>query len=243
MKTQRIIIGCFALALAVTGCASRKQFFDLQQQNAEIERGLDSVRAETKRMAAALETLGADLHSYTSQSQYGSTTLEEKVEGLAARLDDIVQRMDRSLAPLQEWLQQQDTGTTGSNSGSGIDYYDAAQKDLALGNYDLAEVGFLQYLESNPQSDLADDARYGLGETYYARKQYDEAVEQYQRVIDMDAAGPKAPAAMLKLGLCYRADQQTGEARKVWESLIKQYPQSEESRVARQRIDELESSR
>lgn len=61
----------------------------------------------------------------------------------------------------------------------GVDVYDAAMQDLSLGNYDLAEVGFLSFLSKNPRSELADDARYGLAETFYARKLFEEAAAEY----------------------------------------------------------------
>ena len=241
MIMRKLLLPGIAVALAVGGCASRKQIVDLQAQNDALERGLDSVRANTEQMAAAVENLSTDFHAFTSQSQYGSTALEEKVEGLAARLDDIIQRMDRSLAPLQEWLRQQNSG--GATGGAGVEFYDAAKRDLALGNYDLAEVGFLQFLESNPQSELADDARYGLGDTYFAKKQYPDAIEQFQRVIDLDPDGPNAAAAMLKIGLCYQADHNAAQARRVWDDLIANFPRAEEAGQARQRIDDLDAGR
>ena len=174
-----------------------------------------------------------------TKTEYGSSALQERVETLAARLDEIVTRMNRTLAPLEEFIRRQAATDTSQGGAMGVDYFDAAQRDLSLGNYDLAEVGFLQYLQSNPKSDLADDARYGLAETYYARKRYDEAIQEYERVIQLNPKGGKAPAAMLKMGLAYRAQGDNRQARKSWEDLVKQFPYSEEAKVAQQRLDEL----
>jgi tol-pal system protein YbgF len=216
--------------------------FDLQEDTVRLQSTVDSLRAEQRAASDTLCSIQSQLRDMNMQSTYGSNSLQEKMQALAAQMDDIVSRMDRTLAPLEEYIRKQTASNpdTGKSSGSmGVDYYDAAVRDLSLGNYDLAEVGFLQYLDSNPKSDLADDARYGLGETYYNRQRYDEAITEYQKVIQLNASGGKAPAAMLKIGLCHKAKGTEREAKKAWQDLIKQFPNSEESRVAQQRIDEL----
>ncbi len=222
-----------------TGCASRKQIVDLQSDVWQIDTKIDSLYAQNKRMSQTVAGLGEDVRNMSAKSEFGSTALEEKVQSLAARLDDILNRMDRSLAPMEDWIRKQNASDTSQSTQLGIDYYDAAQRDLGLGNYDLAEVGFLQFLEMNSSGELADEARYGLGESYYARKRYDEAIEEYQRVIELDPLGTNVPRAMLKLGLCYRAVQNMSAARRQWEDLVEQFPQSEEAGIAKQRLSEL----
>ncbi len=229
--------------LLTVGCASRKQMMDLQSQTDRIAARIDSLSASQQRIESLVTQLGGEVRNYSAAAQFGSSSLQENVQGLTARLDDILNRMDRSLAPLEEWLRDQGSKDSSGAKILGVDFFDAAQRDLGLGNYDLAEIGFLQFLEQNPQGDLTDDARLGLAESYYHRKQYDEAIEEYQRVIDLDRNGPKVPAAMLKLGLCYRAQQNIAAARKQWEELIERFPHSEEAGVAGQRLSELKGRR
>lgn len=232
-------IAALTMLLFMTGCASRKQLFVVQEDTQRIRADLDSLKRDQRVSQETLTALEAEVRAMKTNSEYGSSSLQEKVEGLTARLDELVTRMDRTLAPLEEFLRRQTATDTTQSATIGVDYYDAAMRDLSLGNYDLAEVGFLQFLENYPKSDLADDARYSLGETYYARKRYEEAVEEYQRVVSMDLKGGKTPAAMLKLGLCYRALQRPKDARTAWEDLIKKFPFSEEAKIAEQRLAEL----
>jgi tol-pal system protein YbgF len=227
------------LLLLATGCASRKQLYVVQADTQCIRADMDSLKRDQRASRETLTALETEMRAMKANSEYGSSSMQEKIEGLAARLDELVTRMDRTLAPLEEYLRRQASADTTQSETMGVDYYDAAMRDLSLGNYDLAEVGFLQFLENYPKSDLADDARYSLGETYYARKRYEEAVEEYQRVVTMDTKGGKTPAAMLKLGLCYHAMQRPKDARTTWEDLIKKFPFSEEAKVAEQRLAEL----
>jgi len=238
---------CFfglAVVLLLSGCASRKQVFILQEDLAYVRASVDSLKAQQQLAQLSLNSLDEQVRAMKATSEYGSTSLEEKVQALAARLDEILTRMDRALAPLEEFIRRQGVGdSTGTASSMGVDYYDAAVHDLSTGNYDLAEVGFLQFLEKYPSSDLADDARYGLAETYYSRKNYDQAIEEFRRVIAMSPKGSKTPAAMLKLGLCYRALQNSRDASKVWQDLISSFPYSDEAKVAQQRLDEIQGKR
>lgn len=229
--------------LALSGCATRKEIVGFQEDTQRIRADIDSLKVNQGTLQSAVDSIHSEIRDMRAKSEYGSSALQEKVETLAARLDDILGRMDRTVAPLEEYLRKQQESDTTAKGGLGMDYYDAAQRDLAMGNYDLAEDGFTQYLQANPKSDLADDARYGLAETYYGRQMYSQAADEYQRVIDMDPMGNKAPAAMLKLGLCQRASDQLRDARRTWEDLIQMFPRAEEAKVAQQRLNEIKNKR
>jgi tol-pal system protein YbgF len=229
--------------LLVVGCASRQQVMLIQEDTGQIRADMDSLKASQRSVQDTLCVLQHDLRDLRARSEYGSTSLEEKLQALAARFDEIVTRMDRALAPLEEFIRRQPASDSTQAATMGVDYYDAAMRDLSAGNYDLAEVGFLQFIENYPQSDLADDARYGLAETYYARKRYAEAGDEYGRVAALTPPSTKASAALLKLGLCYKAQNDLRSARTAWENLIKEFPYSEEAKVAAQRLDEIKGKK
>jgi tol-pal system protein YbgF len=239
LSAGRTVLICVLLMILLSACASRKQMEMVSQDTQSLRADMDTLKFRQQVMLDSLYAIQRQMYDLKASSAYGSSALEEKVQGLAARLDDILSRMDRTLEPLQEFLRRQAGSDTTKNAALGTDYFDAAQKDLIAGNYDLAEVGFLQFLEAYPKSELADDARYGLAESYYNRQRWDDAIEQYQRVITANPQGGKAPAAMLKIGLCYKAQNKTKDARKEWESLVKKFPFADEAKVAAQRLEEI----
>ena len=55
---------------------------------------------------------------------------------------------------------------------------------------------------SYPDSPLADNAQYWLGEAYYVNKSFPEALAAFQRVVDKYPQSRKLPDAMLKIGYC-----------------------------------------
>jgi len=239
----RLLVAFALSTLFFVGCASRQQVMVIQEDTQQIRADVDSLKAGQLAAQESLQALRQDVRDLSSRSEYGSTTLQEKMEALAARFDEIVTRMDRALAPLEEFIRRQSASDSSQASTMGVDYYDAAVRDLSAGNYDLAEVGFLQFIENYPRSDLADDARYGLAETYHARQRFTEAADEYARVAAASPPSGKAPAALLKLGLCYQAQNDLRSARTAWEDLIKKFPYSDEAKVAAQRLDEIKGKK
>ena len=53
--------------------------------------------------------------------------------------------------------------------------YDQSAQDLTQGRYGLALQGFRDFLRRFPTSDLADNAQYGIGESFFAQSQFDSA--------------------------------------------------------------------
>ena len=239
MPKFRLVLPALILLAALSGCATRNEIVGFKEDSQYIRQRVDSIAFTQMSIEEQINSLSGDIRELRANSEYGSSDLQERVETLTSRLDELAGRLDRTLAPLEEFLRGQAGNQTTPQPASGVDIYDAAMQDLSLGNYDLAEVGFLSFLSKNPRSELADDARYGLAETFYARKMYEEAAAEYTRVIDMDPLGWKAPPAMLKLGLSYRQLSRIQEARTIWNQLVRDFPNSEEAKVANQRLNEL----
>ena len=70
------------------------------------------------------------------------------------------------------------------------------------GQYDRAIVAFQKFLATYPDSSLADNAQYWLGEAYYVNKAYPEAQAAFQRVVDKYPQSRKLADALLKIGYC-----------------------------------------
>lgn len=79
--------------------------------------------------------------------------------------------------------------------------YDAAYAAILRKEYEQAEMGFRQFLQSFPRDRLAIDATYWLGESYLQRKRYREAAEQFLKVSSDAPRSAKAPESLLRLGI------------------------------------------
>ena len=81
------------------------------------------------------------------------------------------------------------------------DEFDMALETLKAGQFDSAEAAFKTFLQKHPRDRLAADATFYLGESYYKRSRPREAAEQYLKVSTDYEKSPRAPEALLKLGL------------------------------------------
>jgi tol-pal system protein YbgF len=119
------------------------------------------------------------------------------------------------------------------------DAYNAAYNDYLRGNYDLAIASFKLYREQFPESPLADNALYWIGECYYSQKKFEEAIAEFNGLILDYPQGDRIPAAYLKKGLAYMEMGKTDEALAAFKLLTTKYPLAEESRIAQDKMKEL----
>ena len=83
--------------------------------------------------------------------------------------------------------------------------YDAAVELYRAKQYEQAEMGLRQFIQSHPRDNRVAGATYWLGESYLARGRNREAAEQFLKVSTDYARSPQAPDAMLKLGVTLNA--------------------------------------
>ena len=117
--------------------------------------------------------------------------------------------------------------------------YDAGMADFKAGKYREAYLKFSTYLEKNPKSELAGNARFWLGDCLYRQNEFALAILEYQKVIDDYRNHPKKPAALLKQGLAFEklADKKT--AKIVYLKLLKLYPGRPEAETAQKRLNAI----
>jgi tol-pal system protein YbgF len=117
--------------------------------------------------------------------------------------------------------------------------YQAAFNLLKDGQYDRAIGAFQKFLAAYPESSLADNAQYWLGEAFYVNKAYPEAQSAFQRVVDKYPQSRKLPDALLKIGYCRYEMKQYESAREVLGQVVARYVDTPEGHLAQQRLDRM----
>jgi tol-pal system protein YbgF len=104
------------------------------------------------------------------------------------------------------------------------DSYRGALILFGKGRMAEARTALQQVFDADPAGDLADNALYWIGETYYAGADYSNAMRAYERVTKEYPEQNKAPDAMFKMGLTFAKTGDLGMARKTFEEIIRRYP-------------------
>jgi tol-pal system protein YbgF len=121
--------------------------------------------------------------------------------------------------------------------------FETARADYYSGLWDLCVSGFDHYLRTFPRSELASEAQLYIGECHYSDGKHQDAVAAYNQVIATHPRTPSAPVAYYKRGLALERLGQVDRARESFEAVIKNFPDSDAARLAKQNLDRLNRSR
>ena len=111
------------------------------------------------------------------------------------------------------------------------------------GDLEGARRGFAAFLSEYPNSDLAPNARYWQGESYYGKKDFGKAIDAYDRVELDYPRSEKVPSAILKKGYAYLALKDMKRASSAFKQVVTLYPKSPEAGKASDKLTQLKDVR
>jgi tol-pal system protein YbgF len=117
--------------------------------------------------------------------------------------------------------------------------YNTAYTDYNKGNYALAIAGFEEYQRLFPESALADNALYWIGESWFSQGDYERAVDAFDGLLERYPKSDKAAAANLKKALAFLERNQVGTAIVQLNYVVQGFPGSDESRIAQDKLSGL----
>lgn len=120
--------------------------------------------------------------------------------------------------------------------------YQAAFNLLRQSLYDQAIKAFQQFLLDHPNDRYSDNAQYWLAEAFYVKREYQLALDEYNKVVTNFPESQKVGEAMLKIGFTMIELGQLDSAREHLQALIRQQPDSTVARLADERLKQLGSA-
>src|SRR5438270_76190 len=131
------------------------------------------------------------------------------------------------------------TGATAGPAPSADTLSSNGLRDITSGKHDLARQEFQDYLKFYGDTDLASNAQFYLGEIAYSQKNYDQAVSEFDKVLNNYPKSFKLAPAHLKKGMALiDLGQKTAGVREL-RDVVKRFPGTEEERRARAKLKEL----
>jgi tol-pal system protein YbgF len=105
--------------------------------------------------------------------------------------------------------------------------YTNAFRDYKTGKYDLALQEFGDYLKYFPKTDFAPNAQFYLGDIYYRKGDYENAVPAFDALLEQYSENGKTADAHYMKGLSLRKMEKRDAAAKEFREVIAKYPDSE----------------
>lgn len=234
-----------ACAALMAGCAMNQpeedpmvtQLNDIERRLAAVERIL--ANGSLVDMAVQVDNLQRQVAELRGRSE----KLEYDAQETATRQRDLYQDLDLRIQNLEQGIR---SGGAGSGSaalpvpgGSDRDNYQAAFELLKDQQYEQAASAFEQFLSSYPDSELADNAQYWLAESYYVTEKFEDALREFQVVIERFPRSRKVPDALLKMGYCNYEVGNWDQARSALSRVQREFPDTTAARLAEQRLTRM----
>ncbi len=106
--------------------------------------------------------------------------------------------------------------------------YTSAYGDKMAGKYDIALQEFTDYVKYFNNTDLAPSAQFYIGEIYYQKADYTNALAAYDAVLEKYADNPRTPDARYRKAMCLlkldRNDSAAREFRDVYARYVNDHP-------------------
>jgi tol-pal system protein YbgF len=237
------------------------QVQQLQEQMTAMQRSFDERMGVMNNLvqqdADAVNKVGAAitaLQTAIQKQQSDSGTRVDQISGQIQALNDSLDELKARLAQVGKQISdmqsaQQSTAAADAAKLAAAQaaasapppdvLYNNALRDYNSNNTDLATQEFSDYIKYYPNTDMAGNCYFYLGEIQFRQGNYQQAAQDYDQVLQNFPSGNKAAAAQLKKGFALielgKQDDGVAELRHV----IQRYPKSNEALQARERLHKL----
>jgi len=116
--------------------------------------------------------------------------------------------------------------------------YEFATSFLKIGDYNTAERALKEFVQSNPNHNLAGNAQYWFAETFRIRQLYVDAASAYLEGYQKYPKSEKAPDNLLKLGVSLVQIGEKDQGCMMITSLEKEYPEASQSILQKAKYEE-----
>ena len=208
----------------------------LTEQNTQMLRSSADIRAELEQLRDQIERLQANLEATNQRLEALSNELAAARERATAPSPTGMGAAPEAGTPSGAAAVPAAGGTAPSEPAQ---LYTSAYEDYLRGNFDLALQGFAEYQRRFPDTDLADNALYWIGECHYSKRQFVEAIQSFTQLLNTYKTSDKAAGALLKKGLAHLESGDRSQAVINLQYVLYEHPGSKEADLARQKLAAL----
>lgn len=203
----------------------------------DLEGQIRSLTGQLEQVTFKIDQANREMEGLSKDTDFRLRQLEQGAPGRAMtpRFDDADVPLARGAPMPQSTPEEQSLGTipVDPETGNYQEDYDGALSHLRRGEHENAEKSLRMFLDNHGDSELAGNAQYWLGESYYVREMWRPAAQSFLICVQKFKSGLKAPDCMLKLGMSLASMGEKDKACKTLSEINRRFPDA--SQTIRQR--------
>ena len=209
----------------------------LQQQIAELKGVIEEQNYEIKNLKDKQKLLYIDLDSRLTNIESNPKEISNQTKVNIKTQQPLVVEVDENYGNADVNTQVVDTQEPKLSTYQ--DEYDIAFAHLRAGRFLVSARAFEDFVQKYPNNELTDNAYYWLGESYYVKRQYPQALSAFQTLTSDFSSSDKAPDSWLKIGYSYFEMDDLVKAEENLQKVIDSYPGTSIARLAKNRLIQL----
>jgi len=236
-----------ALALALLGAGqaqaglfdddeARKQIIEFK---ANTESRFDQQGKAQLDLVNQLQKMSEEIASLRGQVEalnYELETAKKRQQDFYVDLDTRLRKLEPQSASSGNSQDGQAAAKTAGDPAAENQAYEAALNHFKAGRYKEASWGFSAFVQKFPDSDLAPNAQFWLGNAFYAQRDCRKAIEVQSILTSKWPNSTKAADAYVAIAACQQEMGNPAAAKRSLEAVIAKYPDSQAAQTARQRL-------
>lgn len=245
-----------AMKRAQESGAKADDFSQLSRRQADLQADFDVFRGEFQSLAGQLDlqanrtdALETNLKSLQEEVALKQKALEERFQprlGSSGSSPLEPEGKPMSRPPTPSALKKSSTAPKESVSQRGpvteedTLYRQALDAIRKENDFPKGREFLERFVRQNPEDPLVVNARYWIGEAWYGEKKYENAILQFQDVIQDYGDHPKVAAALLKQALAFQALGDSANSKILLGKVVERFPSTEEAKKAEERLGKLD---
>lgn len=216
-----------------------ERFDTLSKAQFELVNQIQALREENAKLRGLVETLNFELESSKKRQQDFYVDLDNRLRKLettpapaaetdpAAALGGEPQAAEAEPKPAAK--------PTGDPAAEAREY-EAALNFFKANKIKEAATAFDAFVKAHPESSLAPNAQYWLGNANYALRDCKKAIDDHKLVVSKWPQHAKAPDALINIATCQQELGDAKGAKASLETVLIKYPDSSAAATAKQRL-------